>query len=223
VAGTGLALTAALLVLPFDRAAPLAVGLGLYLAVGLVALDRVEAHHPHPRFGHGNLLTLVRAGGVALLAAAAVQPAVLAGAGGWAAVAVAAAILGLDGLDGWAARRQHLASRFGARFDMEVDALLLLVLSALAVALGKAGAWVLGVGLMRYGFVLAGRVWPRLSRTLPPSRRRQTVCVLAVALLGATLAPPVVPPVSLVLTGAALAFIAWSFAVDVCWLLRQGR
>jgi phosphatidylglycerophosphate synthase len=221
LAATGLALAAALLLLPFDGAAPAATGLGLYLAISLVVLDRVAAHHPHARFGQGNLLTLVRAAGVALLAAAAVLPWVLLGPGGGAAGAATAALLGLDGLDGWAARRQRLASRFGARFDMEVDALMVLVLAALVHGLGKAGAWVLGIGLMRYGFVLAGAALPALRGALPPSRSRQAVCVLAIALLGTLLAPPVVPPLSQALAALALAAIASSFAVDLRWLVRQ--
>ena len=39
-----------------------------------------------------------------------------------------------------------MASAFGARFDMETDALLLLVLAALAWQFDKAGAWVLASG-----------------------------------------------------------------------------
>ena len=38
----------------------------------------------------------------------------------------------LDGVDGWLARRSGIASAFGARFDMEIDALLILVLAVLA-------------------------------------------------------------------------------------------
>jgi phosphatidylglycerophosphate synthase len=180
-------------------------------------------HHPHPRFGNGNLITLLRAAGVSLLAAAAAQPSLLAGPAAWAAVAATGALLGLDGLDGWAARRQRLASGFGARFDLEVDALLILVLAALVHGLGKAGAWVIGIGLVRYGFVLAGAALPTLRQPLPPSRRRQAVCVLAIAVLGLMLAPPVAPPLSQALAAAALAAIVWSFAADLHWLIRRAR
>jgi multidrug efflux pump subunit AcrA (membrane-fusion protein) len=47
----------------------------------------------------------------------------------------------LDGVDGWLARRHEIASRFGARFDMEVDALLILALSVLA-GCGEKNAYV---------------------------------------------------------------------------------
>ena len=44
-------------------------------------------------------------------------------------VALSAVALALDGVDGQVARRTHTESAFGARFDMEVDAFLILVLS----------------------------------------------------------------------------------------------
>ena len=49
--------------------------------------------------------------------------------------------------------RSNEASSFGARFDMETDALLILVLAALVWQHGKAGPWILAAGLMRYAFV----------------------------------------------------------------------
>ena len=49
------------------------------------------------------------------------------------------AVAVLDGVDGWLARAIALASDFGARFDMETDALFILVLAVLAWQFGKAG------------------------------------------------------------------------------------
>jgi phosphatidylglycerophosphate synthase len=156
-----------------------------------------------------------------VFAALAVEPAMLGGPSAWVAVTGAASLLALDGVDGWAARRQRLASAFGARFDMEVDALMILALAAIAAGLGKAGGWVLALGLIRYGFVLAGWLVPRLARPLPPSRRRRAVCALQVATLGLLLAPPLQPPWSGRLAVVAFAALLWSFAVDVRWLLRR--
>ena len=51
-----------------------------------------------------------------------------------------------------------MTSAFGARFDMEVDALLIQVLAVLAWQWDKAGPWVLMSGLLRYVFVAAGWV-----------------------------------------------------------------
>ena len=141
----------------------------------------------------------------------------------WAALAGAGLLLALDGLDGLAARRQRLVSAFGARFDMEVDALLILALAAVALGLGKAGPWILGLGLMRYGFVLAGLAVPALARPLPASTRRRAVCALQVATLGLMLAPPLVPPLAAALAATAFAALAGSFVVDVAWLLRRPR
>ncbi len=207
--------------LPFAGAAARPLGLALFALIGVVVLDRLGPHHPYERFGIGNGITLVRAGGAAVFVALACEPRLLAGDRAWGALAGAAALLALDGLDGWAARRQGHASAFGARFDMEVDALLILALAALAAGLGKAGPWVLGLGLLRYGFVLAGRLAPRLAAPLPPSLRRRAVCAVQVAALGLLLAPPIGPPLSEMLAAAAFVLLLWSFALDVTWLLRR--
>ena len=186
-------------------------------------IDRLSPFHPHAAFGLANLLTLARAAGAALFVALAFEPGLLAGEGAWWALAGAALLLALDGLDGWLARIQGVPSPFGARFDMETDALLILALAALALGLGKAGPWVLGIGLLRYAFVLAGWLYPPLARPLPPSGRRRAVCAFQVAALGLLLAPPLVPPLSAALAAAAFAALAVSFAIDVAWLLRHAR
>jgi phosphatidylglycerophosphate synthase len=213
----------ALATLPFrGHVAPL-VGAVALAATGAVMLERIAAFHPHPRFGLGNAVTLVRAGGAAVFVALAVEPQVVTGVHAWAALGLATALLALDGLDGWAARRQGLASAFGARFDMEIDALLILALAAIAAGLGKAGPWVLGLGLLRYVFVLAGRLHPPLARPLPASRRRRAVCGVQVLVLGLLLAPALQPPWSEALAAIAFAALSASFAIDVAWLLRQPR
>lgn len=220
VLAVGAGVTWALAELPFADAGPRAVGLGLYGLTGALVIDGL-GHHPYPRFGLGNAITLVRAGAACVFAALAMQPGMLAGRGAWGVLLAAGVLLALDGVDGWAARWQGQVSAFGARFDMEVDALLILALSALAAGLGKAGPWVIGLGLLRYGFLLAGRLTPTLARPLPPSQRRRVVCGLQVAALGLILAPPVVPPASEAVAAAAFVALAWSFAVDVAWLNRQ--
>lgn len=196
-----------------------ALAVGLYL-LATAAILSAAGQPPRGRFGLANTLTLARLAGAAVFAGFALAPAPLAGSGGWLAAAAAAALLALDGIDGWIARRQGLASDFGARLDMETDALTILVLAALALALGKAGAWILLLGALRYLFVLAGRGEPRLAAPLPPSFRRKAVCVLQIAILAALLAPAVAPPVSQALAAVALAALVWSFAVDVRFLLR---
>jgi phosphatidylglycerophosphate synthase len=171
------------------------------------------------RFGAANLITAGRAVLVAGIAAAAVAPVSPRTAGLIVAVGTVAALLDLT--DGWVARRTGTATAFGARFDMEVDAALVLVLSALVWRYGVAGAWVLASGLMRYGFVGLAALWPWLARPLPPSRRRQAACVLQIVALLVALAPVTPPALAMTAAVAGLAVLAWSFAIDVAWLARR--
>jgi phosphatidylglycerophosphate synthase len=187
-----------------------------FLAVMLVAAARLAAHHPHTRFGPANTVTSLRLAFVAVLAAAIGEAHTAALA--WSATVLAAVTSVLDGVDGWLARRTSLHSAFGARFDMEIDALLIMVLAALAWRWDSAGAWVLACGLMRYVFVAAAWGWPWLARPLPSSLRRKFVAVLQMVGLTIVVAPVVRPPLSEVLAAATLATLVWSFAVDVRWL-----
>jgi phosphatidylglycerophosphate synthase len=143
-----------------------------------------------------------------------------AGALGWLPFALAAAALVSDLGDGWLARRQGLASAFGARFDREVDALLILSLSAVAVSLQAVPVWALGIGLLHYLYLAAGLVLPACRRPLPYSLLRRLVCGLQVAALGALLAPPLAGPPAAAIAGVALAALTASFARDTLWCLR---
>ena len=219
----------ALVAVILTPASPAAVflALGLYTAAATVAGLRIGVFHPHPVFGLANAVTLGRLMSVSLLAGAAVEiPALMQAFGdavAWVLAGLALLTLSLDGLDGWAARRRGLCSAFGARFDMEVDSLLALVLAALAVGQGTVGAWLFTVPAMRYVFVGAGIVWPVLTRPLPPSFRRKAVCVVQLGVLTALLVPPVHGAVAQLLGGVALMAVAASFAVDLRWLLTTGR
>ena len=76
----------------------------------------------------------------------------------------------LDGADGWAARRQGLASAFGARFDLEVDEFAILVLAITVLKAQAVPYWVLAIGAMRYVYLAATLAFPLLRRALPPRR-----------------------------------------------------
>lgn len=179
--------------------------------------------HPHSRFGPANLVTAFRACLVSLVGAAFLFFHDLAGSEAvlWSLIAVVVFALSLDGVDGFLARRSGLESRLGARFDMEVDALLILILSLAALLLGKAGLWVLLIGLMRYGFVAASWVLPQLNGELFPSFRRKLVCVLQIGSLCIILVPFITPNYSIAIAAAALLALSYSFAVDVLFLLRR--
>lgn len=167
------------------------------------------------------MVTSLRLALVAVIAVALGEPHTVALA--WGVTAIAIVITVLDGVDGWLARHTALESAFGARFDMETDALLILVLSALAWRWERAGVWVLACGLMRYVFVAASWPWPWLSRPLPPSQRRKAVCVVQIVGLAIIVTPVVAAPLSAWLAAATLAMLTWSFAVDVAWLGSMRR
>ncbi|KQQ55060.1 MULTISPECIES: CDP-alcohol phosphatidyltransferase family protein [Rhizobium/Agrobacterium group] len=179
--------------------------------------------YPHRRFGYANIVTAFRATLVCLTGATVLCFESLHNADTvlWILVGVVALALSLDGIDGYLARRYHQESELGARFDMEVDALLILILSVAAAMLDKAGAWVLMIGLMRYAFVAAGWVAPFLSADLPPSLRRKFVCVVQVSVLCLILVPAVTVPLSGYLAAIALAMLAYSFTLDIVYLTRR--
>lgn len=217
--------TAAALALAPDHRPAAVVGPPVTFALAvLVAAATMRTSYPHPRVGLCNLVTLSRLALAATLTVPLLMPGALATDArlAWSTVAIAAVALSLDGIDGWLARRSGLASAYGARFDMEVDSILALLLALLAFQSGKAGIWVLALGGMRYAFVIAGLLRPRLSAPLPERFGRKAVCVLQIATLVALLAPVVTPPASVVLAAIATAALVWSFAVDLVWLERRG-
>ncbi|MBL8259178.1 MAG: CDP-alcohol phosphatidyltransferase family protein [Candidatus Competibacteraceae bacterium] len=191
-----------------------------FAALLLALLPFLPQHLPLQRFGAANRVTLLRAA-IAALAAGLIGRAPLTSGLLWSVAALAGLALALDGVDGYLARRDHLQSPFGARFDMEVDAFLILVLATLVYQTDKAGAWVLLSGLMRYGFIALGRALPQLNQPLPPSKRRQAICVIQSIALVAALTPLLVPPWSARLAAAALGALIASFAADVIWLARH--
>ncbi|WP_367131805.1 CDP-alcohol phosphatidyltransferase family protein [Saccharothrix sp. HUAS TT1] len=131
-------------------------------------------------------------------------------------VVLAAVALALDFVDGRVARRTGTASPLGARFDMEVDAFLILVLSVhVALAFGP---WVLVMGALRYAFVAASWGLPRLRGALPPSYARKVVA--AVQGIALVVAASGLVPHSEVVVGLALASLVWSFGRDIVRLWR---
>ena len=197
-------------------------GLAGYAIVSVIVVVRVGSRRGRAGFGIANQVTLLRAGLVCLASGA-----LLAGgsssASEWSLVVLVAAALSLDAADGWLARRLRLASGFGARFDLEIDAWLILVLALLVWQSGRVGPWVLAIGLMRYVFVLASWYLPALRGPLPPSRRRQVVCVQQSVTLLVCLLPPVGNLFANVAAGLALLALLASFASDIIYLVRIRR
>jgi len=202
----------------------LSVGLGpagwaagaVYLLAGTAIVVWAARRCGRERLGPADRVTLARSvliGGVVALVAD--------GGPAWPLVVLASAALALDLVDGLVARSTRTESSFGARFDMEADAFLILVLSVRVAS--ELGWWVLAIGAMRYVFVAATPAAPWLGGPLPPSRARKVVAaVQGVALVAA--AAPVVPAWgAAAVVAAALASLTWSFGRDVAGLWRSGR
>lgn len=202
------------------------VGLGrpgwlVGIACGLVttaALSHGFLRSGRQTLGAANRVTLTRAtlvGGVtALVADALVGPANIPAIVGLAGIALI-----LDGVDGWVARRTGTVSSLGARFDMEVDAFLILVLSVYVA--GSVGPWVLAIGAARYAFWLAGLLVRWLRRPLPPRYWRKPVAAIQGIVLTAAVAVQT-PGIAIhVAIFGAMALLAESFGRDVIWQWRQ--
>jgi len=181
------------------------------------------------RFGAANTVTLTRLIGTSWLAALATA-AVVAGLGRPAQVAVVVVgttCLLLDNVDGRLARGRGEVSAFGARFDMETDAAMLLVLSVGIAVLGLAGWWVVAIGLMRYASVVASWLVPPLrTRGFYSYARKGVAAIQGIALLFALLAGlvPAIPRwVSTTVLAIALALLCWSFGRDIVWQLARSR
>ncbi len=193
--------------------------LGIYVLLAALVVWFLPPDLPPPGMGAANQITLLRATLVVPVAALTLQPAPDDPSAAWWIVGMSAVALALDGLDGLVARRRGQETRFGARFDMELDAFLMLVLSVLVWRTDRTGLWVLLIGTLRYLFVAAGWIWPFLTAELPASLRRKTVCVIQGIALIVCLAP--ILPLGLAprVTAGALALLVYSFAVDVIWLI----
>ena len=194
-----------------------------YAALSVLVVAGAPRRLPPPGLGWANRVTLLRATLVLPVAALLVTPGSARGSLAWLAVVLALVALALDGVDGAVARRTDSTTRFGARFDMELDAFLILVLAALVWTSTPLGFWVVWIGLIRYLFVLAGWLWAPLGGELPPSFRRKAICVVQVAALLVALAPVVPLSMAAGAGGLALTLLVYSFAVDVLWLVRAAR
>ncbi|WP_448809720.1 CDP-alcohol phosphatidyltransferase family protein [Agromyces bauzanensis] len=190
-----------------------------YLAASNTLLLIGLRHRGTPRLGWANAVTATRSALVAiisgLVAASFVAPISVP-----LMIGLVIPALCLDAVDGWVARRTGTTTELGARFDMEVDAFLLLVLSAYVAQF--LGPWVLAIGLMRYVFVAAGWILPWLRLPLP--RRYWRKVVTAVQGIALTVAASgLVPELDAVFVGVALVLLVESFGRDVLWLALRSR
>jgi phosphatidylglycerophosphate synthase len=186
-----------------------AAGIGVVAAAGYAVMSRTARWS-----GPADRVTLTRTvliGGCAAIAGPIVTG-MLSPRPWWLLVLVVPA-LALDAVDGLVARRTGTSSAAGARLDMEMDAAALLVLSVIAIR--SIGAWVLAIGLMRYAFVAAMRIWPQLREPLQFSQFRRVVAAVQGTALAIALAPIVPLPFARAAVAMALALLTASFARDI--------
>lgn len=189
---------------------------GVACAVSMnAALNRGISRNGSDRLSPADWVTLARAtlavGVAALVAESFVEPVPVA-----MLVTLTVVALALDAVDGWVARRNMTASPLGARFDGEVDAFLILVLSVYVAR--STGAWVLAIGAARYVFLAAGWVLPWMREPLPPRHWRKVAAAtqgIVLTIAAADVLPPALMQAALVI---ALALLAESFGRDVWWL-----
>ena len=187
-------------------------------AVGLLA--RALRRSGAAALGPADLVTSGRSvlvGGIAALVAHSfVGPVPVA-----ALTALAVVALVLDAVDGRVARRTRTVSAVGARFDMEVDSVLVLLLSVYVAR--SLGVWVLAIGSVRYLHWIAGRALPWLRGPVPPRYWCKVVAAVQGVVLTAVAAgvlPGVVAVLALVVVAALL---AESFGREAWWLWRRDR
>jgi phosphatidylglycerophosphate synthase len=193
-----------------DAAFCAAAGLAVHAARILVARGRWT---PTGGFGLANALTLLRLCLVAAL--------------GWAFVAlprlafVAALLLvfALDSVDGRLARARQESSPFGAAFDMETDALAIMMLALLLWQHDLVAAWVLIAGLWRYVYAAIVALVPSLGEAPRSQLARVIFVVVALSLSLAFLPCPHLAPLL-----AALGTLAVSFSfLRSFYYSRPGR
>ncbi|GIJ20790.1 CDP-alcohol phosphatidyltransferase family protein [Micromonospora lutea] len=204
------------------------VGLGVAgwlagLAYGVVtclALVRGLRHAGSDRLGPADWVTMGRGllvGAVTALIADALtsgRPAPVA-----VLVAMTTVALALDAVDGKVARHTGTTSALGARFDMEVDSFLVLMLSLYVAP--SVGAWVLAIGLMRYLFLAAGWALPWVDAQLPPRYWRKVVAAVQGIMLAIAAAQVLPGMLTTVVLLTALGLLVESFGRDVRWLWRH--
>lgn len=199
--------------------APAAWGVGLACGVALAgAVAHGVVRGGGDRLGPADLVTLGRATIACGVAALAVESSPRHST---LLVALAALALVLDAVDGRVARATRTQTGFGARFDGEADAFLILVLSVHVAQ--SHGPEVLAIGAARYVFGLGGLALPWLRGQLPPRLWRKVVAAVQGVVLVVAAADVLPPGPAYAALGVAFLLLAESFGRDVLWLERRRR
>ncbi|RQG95999.1 CDP-alcohol phosphatidyltransferase family protein [Natrarchaeobius chitinivorans] len=200
------------------------VGSALVLESVLVFLtiDRIQERGSRP-FTLATGVTLGRGAAAAVLAGFVVAPSPT-GVLAWVPALLFAVAAALDAVDGMVARRLDEVTDIGARLDVEMDALVVLVGSLVAVAGDGAALAFLAVGIARYLFV-AGLWWRRrrglVVSELPSNRLRRPLGALVMVCIWLA----ILPVLSATLTRPLSILVAVPFLANFCWdwLAVSGR
>jgi phosphatidylglycerophosphate synthase len=186
---------------------------GLAFTVALVGLlaDSIR-RAAAATLGPADLVTLLRATLIAGIAALVADGVATGSTPVPVLVALSAVVLALDAVDGQVARRTGTVTALGARFDMEADALLMVL--SIHVA-GLLGPWVLAVGLIRYVFVAVSWVLPWLGATLPPRYSAKAIAALQGIVLVVAASRLLPSLLAALLVAGSLALLIGSFAYDI--------
>ena len=142
----------------------------------------------------------------------------------WVPAALFAVAALLDAVDGVLARATDSVTDLGARLDVEIDALVVLVGTLVAVVDGALPSVFLAVGAARYLFV-AARWWRvrhgRPVSELPPNRFRRPLGALAMLAIWLALVPVLENTVTYAFAGLVLVPFLANFCWD--WLAVSGR
>jgi CDP-diacylglycerol--glycerol-3-phosphate 3-phosphatidyltransferase len=166
-------------------------------------------------------LTLIRGGGIMAL-----YPVALTGAHWGLLLALASLLAAMDLVDGWIARRTG-ATDFGAVLDMEMDQLMVLALSLIALQIAGLPSWLLLFPGLRYLHLAALRLG-RLPRIDPKpkdgdNRRARLICAVVIVVLLSNLIPMGTDLPRLLLNAVALILLIWSFADDFIFIYSRLR
>lgn len=195
---------------------------GTYALTSATLLAAALYRSPRGRLGPADVVTLARSTLVGSVTAVVATHLVDRPVDNAVVVSIATVALLLDAVDGRVARVTATVSPLGARFDMEVDAFLLAVLSVYVAP--SLGLWVLAIGGMRYAFVAAGWVLPWLRRPVTPTLVGKTVAAIQGITLVTVSSGILAPLAAVLLTALALGLLTWSFGRQTLhlWRARSG-
>ena len=81
----------------------------------------------------------------------------------------------LDGVDGWLARKYKQSTTFGQYFDMELDALFVMMMCCYYFSFKEIGIWILFPGLLRYLYRIGIDIFPKKSFRESKKRYASTI------------------------------------------------